>query len=174
LLVNIRLENCVFFPDVVNAMLRRAPARIEGENFGQDGLNKSYFVQDTNRLSKFYRLSEPVAITARETTIKKHTDQNITLNAQEWTDYSITSESSTNYPVTIRVKAVDGPAEGQLIAGNQVRQVTIPQDAWQEIKLDPINLAAGANRLRWLVAKGTADLDWIELSPAGIRQSAAQ
>ena len=37
LLVNIRLENCVFFPDVVNAMLRRAPGRIEGENFGRTG-----------------------------------------------------------------------------------------------------------------------------------------
>lgn len=46
LLVNIRLENCVFFPDVVNAMFRRAPGRIEAENYGHDGPNQSYFVKD--------------------------------------------------------------------------------------------------------------------------------
>jgi endoglucanase len=174
LLVNIRLENCVFFPDVVNAMLRRAPARIEGENFGQDGLNKSYFVQDTNRLSKFYRLSEPVAITARESAIRKQSDQNITLNANEWTAYTIANEAAKDYQVTLKVKAADAPAEAQLISGNQVRQVKIAQNTWQEIKLDPISLAKGANRLRWLVTKGTADMDWIELSPAGKGQPAAQ
>jgi endoglucanase len=174
LLVNIRLKNCVFFPDVVNAMLRRTPARIEGENFGRAGLNQSYFVHDTNQLSKFYRLSEPVAITSRETTIKKQTDQNITLNAQEWTTYSITSDSAQDYQITIRVKAVDGPAEAQLISGNQVRQVTIAQNTWQEIKLDPIALFPGANRLRWLVTSGVANLDWIELSPAEKGQPAAR
>jgi alpha-L-rhamnosidase len=170
LLVNIRLENCDFFPDVVNAMLRRAPARIEGENYGQDGFNQSYFVQNTNRLSKFYRLSEPVAITSRETIIKKHTDQNITLKAEEWTAYSITSESTSDYQVTIRVRAVDAPAEAQLISGNQVRQVTITQNTWQEIKLDPIILAQGTDRLKWLVTRGVVDLDWIDLSPAGKNQ----
>src|SRR4029077_12368301 len=44
LLENIRLENCQFFPDVVNSMMRRAPARIEAGNFGHEGLDKSYFV----------------------------------------------------------------------------------------------------------------------------------
>ena len=174
LLVNIRLENCIFFPDVVNAMLRRVPARIEGENYGRDGYNKSYFVQDTNHLSKFYRLSEPVAITARETAIPKHSDQNITLNALEWTAYSITSESPKDYQVTIRVKAVDAPAEGQLISGNQVRQVTIPQNTWHEIKLEAIRLNRGMNRLKFLVTTGVADLDWIELSPAEKSQPTAQ
>ncbi|MDD5140166.1 MAG: family 78 glycoside hydrolase catalytic domain [Verrucomicrobiales bacterium] len=174
LLVNIRLENCVFFPDVVNAMFRRAPGRIEGENYGQDGINKSYFVHDTNHLSKFYRLTEPVAITARETIIKKQTDQNITLDAQEWTAYTIASGFPGDYQVTIRVKADDAPAEAQIISGNQVRQVTITQNTWQEIKLDAIHLNRGANRLKFLVTNGVADLDWIELSPAKKNKTAAQ
>ena len=172
LLVNIRLENCVYFPDVVNAMLRRAPGRIEGENYGWAGLNQSYFVHDTNRLSKFYRPTEPVAITARETTIKKQTDQNITLNAQEWTAYSVRSDSSQDYQVTIRVKAIDATAEGRLISGSQVRSVPIPQNTWQEIKLDPITLVQGNNLLKWQVTSGVADLDWIELSPAVKSQTA--
>ena len=172
LLVNIRLENCVFFPDVVNAMLRRAPGRIEGENFGREGQNKSHFVADTNRLSKFYRLSEPVTITSRETVINKHSDQNITLHAKEWTAYTITSQSSTDCPVTIKVKAVDTPAEAQLICGNQIRQLKISQNTWKEIKLDAISLSRGTNHLKFLVTSGNVDLDWIELSPAEASQPA--
>jgi alpha-L-rhamnosidase len=172
LLVNIRLENCVFFPDVVNAMLRRVPAKIEGENYGQAGLNQSYFVHDTNRLSKFYRQSEPVAVTSRATIISKQTDQNITLNAQEWTAYSITSDSRQDFGVNVRVKAVDAPAEAQLISGSQVRSLTIPQNTWQEIKLDAITLVQGNNQLKWQVISGVADMDWIELSPAGKNQPA--
>ena len=173
LLVNLRLENCVFFPDVVNAMLRRTPGRIEGENFGPDGQNKSYFVSDTNRLSKYYRLSEPVAIAGRATAHPKESDQNITLNAKEWTAYSIASEFSRDYQVTIKVKAVGSPAEAQLVSGDQVRQVTITQNTWQEIKLDDMYLNRGANRLKFLVTRGVADLDWIELSTAAGGQPAA-
>ncbi|NOS70263.1 MAG: cellulase family glycosylhydrolase [Verrucomicrobia bacterium] len=174
LLINIRLENCVFFPDVVNAMLRRAPGRIEGENYGQDGYNKSYFVSDTNRLSKYYRQSEPVAITGRETAHPKESDQNITLHAKEWTAYTITSDSAKDYQVTIKVKATDGPAAAQLISGNQVRQLTITQNTWQEIKLNALTLKRGTNRLKFLVTSGVADLDWIELSPAEKSQPVAQ
>ena len=32
LLQNIRLENCQFYPDVVNAMFRRVPGKIEAES----------------------------------------------------------------------------------------------------------------------------------------------
>jgi endoglucanase len=173
LLVNIRLENCVFFPDVVNAMLRRAPVRIEGENFGQDGLNKSYFVQDPNRLSKYYRLSEPVAVAARETASRFESEQSINLNAKEWTAYTVGNESPKDYQITIKVKATGASAEAELISGSQVRPVPITQNTWQEIKLDAISLSRGSNRLKFLMIRGTADLDWVQLNPAeNIRRAA--
>jgi len=164
LLINIRLENCTFFPEVVNAMLRRAPARIEGENYGHDGQNKSYFVLNTNSLSKQYRLAEPVAIISQEAT-RRQSDQYIQLNAKEWTDYAIWSESPQKYTVSVKARATDGPAAVQLIVGDQARLVAIPQNNWSEIKLDPIALAKGANHLKCLVTSGTADLDWFQLSP---------
>lgn len=167
LLVNLRLEHCDFFPDVVNALLRRAPGKIEGENYGRDGLNQSYFVHDPRRLSAFYRLTEPVAIISPQTEKTKDTDQYITLHAEEWTAYRITSETAQDYPVTLMVKAKGAPAEARLIAGDQVRSVTITRDAWQEIKLEAIRLHQGSNRLQWLVTAGSVDLDWIELSPPG-------
>jgi hypothetical protein len=164
LLVNIRLENCVFYPEVVNAMFRRAPARIEGENFGQDGQNQSYFVDHPEQLSKYYRLTEPVAVTSRETP-RRQSDQYVTLHAKEWTAYSIWSESVTNYRVAVKVKA-DMPAGAELIIGDQVRPVTIAQNTWNEIELGTVTLSQGTNHLKWLVTSGAADLDWLELSPA--------
>jgi hypothetical protein len=50
--------------------------------------------------------------------------------------------------------------------------VKLAQNIWQEIKLDPITLAQGINRLKWLVTRGVVDLDWIDLSPAGKSQMA--
>jgi hypothetical protein len=172
LLVNIRLENCVFFPDVVNAMFRRAPARIEAENYGQDGLNKSFFVKDAQRNSKRYRLTEPVAITARESTRRK-SDQFITVTAKEWTAYDIWGEASKDYKLTIRVKSEEVPAEVQLVVADQVRRVTVNQKTWSEVNLDTITLAQGQNRVKCLVTRGVADLDWLELSPVGKSQQSA-
>ncbi|MFO1513029.1 MAG: cellulase family glycosylhydrolase [Verrucomicrobiota bacterium] len=163
LLVNVRLENCVCFPDVVNAMQRRAPARIEGENYGPGGLSKSYFVEDPNRFSKYYRLSEPVTITAQDTT-RRQSGQYVTLKAKEWTAYRIASESPKTYLITVKVKATGAAAEAQLVSGDQVRKLTITQNDWKEIKLDAITLAQGANELRWQVTSGVVDLDWLELS----------
>jgi hypothetical protein len=173
LLVNIRLENCAFFPDVVNSLLRRAPARIEAENYGQEGLNKSYFVQDNNHLSKRYRLSEPVSINAYGTN-RRQSEQYITLNATEWTAYTISSDASRNYQITVKVKTATSPAEAQLVVGNQTRDVRISENSWSEIKLDAIALEQGTNRLVWRVKSGTVDLDWLDLSPdESGRQSAS-
>jgi len=163
LLVNIRLENCVPFPDVVNAMLRRAPARIEAENYGQEGQNKSFFVKDSNHHSQRYRVSEPVCVTSCETN-GRPSGQYVTMNATEWTAYTIWSQVPKEYKLTVKVKAGDAPAKAQLIVGDQVRSLTITEKTWTEIRLAAITLANGTNRLRWLVNSGVVDLDWLELS----------
>jgi endoglucanase len=165
LLVNIRLENCVFFPDVVNAMLRRAPARIEGENYGHEGPSKSYHVTDPRQLSKQFRLLEPVAIISTPSS-RRHSEQYVSLNAKEWVAYTIWSETPQSYKLTVKVKAANAPAEAQLIVGDETRHVTLAENTWSEIKLGTIPLTQGTNQLRWLVIGGTADLDWLELSPA--------
>lgn len=172
LLVNIRLQNCTFHPEVVNAMLRRAPGRVEGENYGQDGLNKSYFVSQINPLSKYYRLSEPVAITSREAA-RRQSAQYVTLDATEWTAYDIRSESTMNYKIIVKAEAQNGPAQAELIVGDQVRSVTIPQNTWSEIDLGEMKLTQGTNRLQWLVTNGIVDLDWLELRSTEKDQQAA-
>jgi endoglucanase len=58
LLENIKLENCKFFPDVVNAIFRRVPGKVEAENYGHDGAGTSYFVKDTGQKSKFFTVRQ--------------------------------------------------------------------------------------------------------------------
>jgi aryl-phospho-beta-D-glucosidase BglC (GH1 family) len=171
LLRNIRLESCSFFPDVVNALLRRAPARIEAENFGQEGAGKSYQVTDPKGHSAFYRQSEGVPITPQQGTGRR-SGQFISLKAAEWTTYTIASGRARDYEVTVRGKAVGAPAEIQLSIGDQIRTVTLSGSQWSDLAIGTFTLAEGQNRLELRVRSGAADLDWLEVSlPRHAQQS---
>ena len=172
LLRNIRLENCHFFPDVVNSMMRRAPARIEAGNFGQEGLNKSYFVKNPEQRSKFYRKFEPVSITSLEAS-RWRSSQYITLDSTEWTSYTISSDTPKNYRVVVRAKAASGKSSVELAVGDNARKVTLASDSWSDISVGTVALAQGTNRLKWTVKSGAADLAWIELVPADTSERAA-
>jgi hypothetical protein len=172
LLTNIRLDNCVFFPDVVNSMMRRAPARVEAENYGEGGLNKSYFVKDPERHSKFYRLSDPVSIVSTGTN-RWQAWQYIDLASTEWTSYTVSSDASKNYQIVVKARAASGPAKVEIKVGDEVRTITIPENSWNEIPAGTIALSQGENQLKCTVKSGTADLDWIELDPADAGQRAA-
>ncbi len=173
LLKNIRVENCLYFPDVVNAMMRRVPARIEGENYGEDGQNKSFFVKNPGQHSRFYRVSNPVSVTAAGAG-RSQAWQYITLGSSEWTSYTISSDDVRPYKVVARAKSKSGAAVIELQVGDDVRTVTISDQSWSEINVGTVALSQGANQLKWTVKSGTADLDWIELNPSeGASQRAA-
>ena len=94
LLKNIRLENCVYYPDVVSAVLRRVPGRVEAENYGHEGLNRSYSVKRTTENARLYRTSEPVTIepVGKEGS-RWSSEQAIQLIAEEWTAYTSNEET---------------------------------------------------------------------------------
>lgn len=169
---NIRIENCVFFPDVVNSMMRRVPVRIEAENYGEEGLNKSYFVKDSARRSRFYRVSDPVSIISGGTG-RRQSWQYITLDSTEWTSYTISSDAPKNYQVVLKAKAGHGPATVEIAVGNEVRKVDLSTNDWKEISVGTIPLAQGQNHLKCVVKNGSADVDWIELTPPESSQRAS-
>jgi len=160
LLHNLRLKNCTYFPEVVNAMMRRAPVRIEAENYGQGGLNVAYGVTVPTNRSEFYRLAEPVAVTVSEAHPKQPF---ITLKATEWTVYTIDSSAAKKYSITLRVRAKDVSAEAHLVVGEQVFKVKAPPADWTEIRLNAVALNQGANQLKWIISQGTVDLDWLDV-----------
>jgi len=166
LLQNIRLENCVFFPEVVNAMLRQAPGRIEAENFGQEGSGKSYQVKDITFRSADYRQSEPVPIssqTGSQTRNRRQSSQYITLKESEWTAYNIHSSAAKDYEAFLRARSVTRPVEIQLLVAGQVRKILLTQTEWQELKVGTLGLVQGQNQLKLQVDSGSADIDWVEL-----------
>jgi hypothetical protein len=171
-LTNIRLENCVYFPDVVNSMMRRVPARIEAENYGEEGQNISYFVKNPNEHSKYYRLSDPVTVTTAGTN-RWQSWQYISLNSSEWTSYTVSSDAHRDYQIVVKAKAASGPAAIEIRVGDEVRTITLSDKNWNEINLGTIGLASGSNHLKWTVKSGSADLDWIQLNPPEIRQRAS-
>ncbi|PWU13191.1 MAG: glycoside hydrolase [Verrucomicrobia bacterium] len=170
---NIRLENCVFFPDVVNSMLRLAPGRIQAENFGHDGAGKSYQVKDPARRSAFYRPSEPVPVSTSKTTGRRQSSQYITLSATEWTAYAITSRTPKSYDVSLRAKAGSASAEIQLTIGEHTRCITLSSKGWSDINIGTFALLQGPNRIKLEVKSGTADLDWLDVNPAKQSQQSA-
>lgn len=172
LLKNIRVQNCVFFPDVVNSMLRRAPARIEAENYGEDGPNKSYFVKDSAQRSKFYRQSDPVSVIA-DGSGRRQGWQYINLGSTEWTSYTVSSAASKNYQLIVKAKAASGPATVEITVGDEVRTVQLSTNGWSEVPVGTVALSQGENRLKCVVKSGAADLDWIELNPSESTQRAS-
>lgn len=162
LLLNIRLENCVLHTNVVNAMMRRVPSRIEAENFGHNGSGVSYSVKNSAHHSKYYRPNEPVTINVGESQ-RPRSYQYITLEQSEWTAYSIDGDARQNCEIAVRVRAVGAPAEAELVLRDKPVPVKVSDTAWSEIKLGVMQFDQGPNRLKWGVKQGTIDLDWIDV-----------
>jgi endoglucanase len=159
---NVKLENCVFYPDVVSAMFRRAPGKVEAENYGHEGAGKSYFVKDASQKSKFFRTSEPVPVEMPAAEGNRfRSEQSIRLQADEWTAYTIFSLSAKDYKVTVRVKAATAPAEFQFSIGQQKKTIPVSGTEWAEVDLGSAKLAEGANRFEIKVNSGTIQIDWI-------------
>jgi endoglucanase len=160
LLANIRLTNCVYFPDVLNALFRRVPGKVEAENYGPDGLNKSYFVKNQAQKAKYYRPTESVPTERIEGANRGSSGQAIQLQPDEWTEYVINSEKARAYTASCTIKADGAPAVIQLVMNSKPQeQVTIEQNQWTEVPLKPVSFVAGANRLRLLVKSGAVSVD---------------
>lgn len=161
LIENIRIANCVYFPDVVNALFRRAPGRVEAENYGHEGPNRSYFVKDPALKSKYYRLAEPVPVEPIAAGNRRSAEQGIKLAEGEWTAYTIHSLTAKNYVPVMRAKAEGGPTVVELSIGGRPQDVTIAGTDWSEVPLKAVSFSPGANRLKVVVKSGILSFDWV-------------
>jgi hypothetical protein len=162
LIENIKLANCTYFPDVVNAIFRRVPARVEAENYGHLGFNVSYAVSDTALRSPQYRPHEPVLITAFDADDTNNPGQFIKLNGKEWVTYDINSQSDQTLHGTIRINP-SGSNAVVLLSLNGEQYTCSPSAAgWQEIPIAGWKFLKGVNRLRVLAAHAEVGIDYIE------------
>lgn len=162
LLENIKLQNCVYFPDVVNAMFRRIPGRVEAENYGHQGEGKSYFVKDASQKAKNYRTEEPVPIDAFQGQGRRGSSgQYVTLNEGEWTAYDVRSLAPQTLTAKIRVKADSVPAAFTVSLNGKEQKIEIAETGWKEISLDKAEFLKDWNSVKIQVTGKTVNVDWI-------------
>jgi hypothetical protein len=161
LLENIKLLNCEYFPDVVNAILRRLPGKVEAENYGHKGLLKSYSVNDTTLTSKFYRTSEHVPIELIDSNKESWiSEQCIKLEKDEWTVYEMNVDKSQSYSAVIRFKAVNAPAKCKLTLNGQSKEIEIAEPGWIDKDIGALEFKHGINSVKIFVSSGTINFDW--------------
>ena len=109
-------------------------------------------------------LSEPVPITSDRA---DNSSQVVTLNAGEWTAYTINCDSKKQvYEIISRVKAGGASAEAQLLIDDEPCSLTLSNGGWNEVSLGRHPLSPGEHHLKWLVKNGTVSLDWLQLKAA--------
>ena len=163
LLENIKIENCVYFADVVNAIFRRIPGKVEAENYGHNGFDQSYFVKDTTHLSKFYRLSEPVPVEVIDPGEHSHvSEQCIKLDEGEWTVYQINCPDPVTSKASIKVKAENIPAEFRFSVNGKTSAFKINTTGWNNLNLGEYNFDRGKHDIKFSVSSGVIYLDWFK------------
>ncbi|PKP13451.1 MAG: glycoside hydrolase [Bacteroidetes bacterium HGW-Bacteroidetes-3] len=161
-LENIKLANCDYFEDVSNAINTRIPGKIEAENYGFGGYNKSYFVLDTLNKSEFYRKTEPVKIKLDSKDKDQFwSDQSVELQKSEWLVYNFTSLESKKYQFTLKASSGEKPTKLVIEINNKKVKFTINNKDLTELSIGNFNLKKGENKIKILVKSNVAKLDWI-------------
>jgi endoglucanase len=162
LLQNIKLSNCEFFEDVSNSIFNRIPARIEAENYGHQGFNHSYYVKDTLKMSKNYRIEEPVIIEIMDSNSVKHTsEQYIQLQETEWVMYSFNSLAERKYHFTLKASADMVPAIAEIQVNDKTIEFQIINKDFTEVTVDEFDLKQGKNLVKIKAKSNPIKLDWI-------------
>lgn len=162
LLENIKISNCKYFEDVCNAILTRVPAKIEAENYGHDGFNRSYFVADTVNKAKYYRKNEPVKINLDSKVADQFwSEQSIELQQSEWVVYSFESLTARNYNLSLRASAAANPAQLTIFINNKKVNVAVTNTAFNEISIGGYKLKKGKNTIKILSKSNAVKVDWI-------------
>lgn len=163
LLENIKLVNCVYYPDVVNSILRRIPVKVQAENYGHRGMNLSFFVKDTAARANTYRTSEPVPVFLLTTGETEDSQQFIRLKEKEWTVYEVNSPKDQTIRGSIRVKAVDQQANIVLELNGSQHNIRVTGNNWQDQPVGDLKFIKGINILKINVLDGNGDIDWLDL-----------
>jgi len=165
LLDNIKISNCDYFEDVCNAILTRIPAKIEAENYGFSGFNRSYFVLDSANKSKFYRKNEPVQIKLDSKDKEQFwSEQSIELQQSEWVVYNFKSLNRKKHQLTIRASAVVAPASLTIWINNKKTVVNVIGKELLEQATGNYKLNKGGNKIKIQVKSGTLKLDWFRFN----------
>jgi endoglucanase len=172
---NIRFRNCEYRADVVNALFRRVPARVEGEHFGHRGRNESYSSTDEMKPASVYRTGEPVAIR------QLNEAYNVGwIDKGEWLEYEVEVENSGLFDVVFKIAAPRPGSRFRLLIDGE--DATGPVEApattgwthWETVTRSGVEMAKGVRKMRWISETGGHNWDWFEIRAAGAPEAPAR
>jgi hypothetical protein len=163
LLENIKFENCIFFQDVVNVFFNRVPAKIQAENYGHDGYNVSYFVQDTAQRAQTYRVRESVLIKVLDEEVDgRSTHQYVELKESEWLVYKFRNQEEGLFKISWRT-ATDVLTEVTFLLNDVPINLKVQNKEWATLDVGEFELKEGDHQIKLNVQSGTLKLDWINI-----------
>lgn len=163
LIENIKLANCVYFEDVCNSILTRVPGKIEAENYGHDGYNHSYFVQDTTTKSKFYRTKEPVPVEVEGDQKELSSKQFIQLKKSEWVAYHFESLENKKYTMKMRASSM-APSKISILINGQPVNFKVSNKNLTEAMVGNYLLKKGSNVVKVKAESNAVAIDWISFN----------
>lgn len=162
LLENIKLANCEYFQDVVNAIFARIPAKIEAENYGHLGFNKSYFVNDTSLKSSYYRTNEPVRVNLIESDEKSRTSlQYIYLQQDEWIAYNFNNLEAKKYDLKLKLSADKLPVDITISINDKPIDYQYNKEGWNEVLIGEYDFKQGENNIKFKLKNNQLKIDWL-------------
>jgi len=167
LLENIKLANCVYFEDVVFALFRKIPGKVEAENYMHGNYNETWHVMDTTKRSKYYRTHEfvPIELIAIDSTSHKwkwHTEQSIVLKANEWVTYVVNAEIFKDYNLTLKAKSELKESNVHIEVSGEIYTVSINSTNWTELQLKGIKIFDESTKIKLKVINGQVKIDWFD------------
>lgn len=165
LLENIKLAECNYFEDVTHAILNRIPGKVEAENYGFDGYERSYFVLDTAARSAYYRKQEPVKIVLDSKDKDQFwSEQSIELKTREWVVYQFESLQNKESHLTIRASSDDMGSAINILVNDKASDLHVISKELVELNVGNYQLKKGKNRIKILVRSNSLKLDWLRFN----------
>jgi len=166
---NIKLENCDYYEEVVNALFRRLPGLIEAENFTHRGEGISFHVINPHSRSKHYRPNEPVPINKLSGDRLGNNRRNnaafaVRLQEGEWLHYEINSPKDQILKALVKVKSKTPKAALHLELDDKVLDLNtnFSPNTFVYGNSQPTTILRGQHDLKMVVDKGVVIVDWLQ------------
>ena len=163
-LENIKLENCRYYPDVVNAVFRRVPAKIEAENYGHLGEGKSYYVKSSQNADVF-RVHEPVPIVALDSLRTRDADYAVSLKETEWLVFEINSTIDQILKLNLKAKAMSADVDLHFQLDDRFIELSknYNTESFTYNNSNPFLVTKGQHSLKLFIDRGQVLVDWFNI-----------
>lgn len=173
-LTNLAFDLCVYYRDVVDALLNRPPVRIPAIFYGYRGEGISYGIQQPSDQNVGFRINDRTdirfVVSARETAYFEHgkgeawqEDERLEVHLAEgdWLAYEIYVPKFTNhtfYEINLRLNELD--ENGSLAISIDGENLNIRE---------PFTLEPGTHRIVVQAKDAPVRLEWLEIIPSRIK-----